>query len=68
MIETGTWGHIRYGAMYIFLADVLTSSESINLEILASMKRVFEQADADGSGQLDIDEFVEAFRGTSIIT
>lgn len=38
-------------------------SNSINLEVLRHLQGVFRKADQDGSGQLDMDEFVEAFRG-----
>ncbi len=36
---------------------------TINLDLLSSMKAVFDRADADGSGELDSDEFVKAFKG-----
>ncbi|GFR43071.1 hypothetical protein Agub_g4078 [Astrephomene gubernaculifera] len=36
-----------------------TTNEEVNIEQLKLLKRIFEEADADGSGELDIDEFCD---------
>eukprot|EP00899_Mesostigma_viride_P013723 jgi/Mesvir1/22351/Mv03617-RA.1 len=36
---------------------------SINLDMLMQLRQAFKDADADGGGNLDMEEFVEAFRG-----
>lgn len=46
-------------------ANRIALEENINAEILAQMQAVFDQADKDGGGFLDIDEFVDAFLGMS---
>eukprot|EP00210_Caulerpa_lentillifera_P000727 g704.t1 len=44
-------------------ANRIALEENINAEVLSQMKSVFDQADTDGGGFLDIDEFIEAFLG-----
>ncbi|KAG2498385.1 hypothetical protein HYH03_003644 [Edaphochlamys debaryana] len=36
-----------------------TTDEEVNIEQLKLLKRIFEEADEDGSGELDIDEFCD---------
>ena len=38
-------------------------SDSINLQVMKHLEDVFHSADKDGSGQLDMEEFVKAFKG-----
>eukprot|EP00878_Enallax_costatus_P024292 GHUV01025919.1.p1 GENE.GHUV01025919.1~~GHUV01025919.1.p1 ORF type:complete len:129 (+),score=35.85 GHUV01025919.1:748-1134(+) len=38
-------------------------SDSINLHVLKHLEEVFHSADKDGSGRLDMEEFVKAFKG-----
>jgi len=39
------------------------AASAVSLAVFVRLRRVFEKADADASGALDEDEFVEAFRG-----
>lgn len=41
----------------------ISLEETINMSVLKSMKDLFEKADQDGGGFLDMEEFVGAFRG-----
>ena len=45
------------------MADATSVEDRINLHQLMELKAVFERADTDGGGSLDIDEFLEAFGG-----
>ncbi|GIL56855.1 hypothetical protein Vafri_12156, partial [Volvox africanus] len=41
------------------VANMPTMNEEINIQQLKLLKRIFEEADEDGSGELDIDEFCD---------
>lgn len=41
----------------------ITLENNINAEVLSQMKAVFDRADIDGGGFLDMDEFINAFLG-----
>jgi len=43
------------------MAEATSVEDRINLHQLMELKAVFERADTDGGGSLDIDEFLEAF-------
>ncbi|CAH1777712.1 unnamed protein product [Owenia fusiformis] len=48
----------------VFFGDVLKNKieEKINIDLLEDLKLAFEQADEDGSGQLDLDEFKDLIK------
>lgn len=45
------------------MSDGTSVEDRINLHQLMELKAVFERADTDGGGSLDVDEFLEAFGG-----
>lgn len=40
-----------------------STSDNINSKVLEHLESVFRSADKDSSGQLDMEEFVKAFKG-----
>lgn len=38
-----------------------SASERINLQHIMELREIFDQADADGGGDLQLEEFIEAF-------
>lgn len=53
-----------HGAQPAGRAKGKSLQDAINTEVLMNIKEAFDKADHDGSGELNIDEFVEAFSGS----
>ena len=55
VVKTGSWQHLY--ELYGLILHGLQIEEQINIETLEQLKQAFAEADANQSGQLDLEEF-----------